>query len=167
MPATLVTRHAAQKVVRALLPWPAPATALGSSFFTTADAIADAFLAEGVSKVFMLGFLGQAEVATSLRPVQASRHGLWAWNEERAAAILKGCEVDLVAGASAADQVKALLWELSSDPQYGLKQIRACTDAFSAGVAVGAYYARDDDDAAERVGNAAVRWQSDWGFTGW
>ena len=172
MPATVVTRHAAQKVVRALLPWAAPASPEGFAFFTTADAIADAFLAKYVSKPFMLGFLARAELETglSLTPnPDAKRHGLWGWSAERADAILKGCEVDLVAGAMPADQVKAVMWELSSDPQWGFKQIRSAShDAYSAGVAVSTYFSRsDDNDDAERTGLAAVRWEKDWGFTGW
>src|SRR5208337_2733406 len=132
----------------------------------------DAFLAKYVSKPFMFGFLARAELETGLSLMpnpDAGRHGLWGWSAARAAAILAGCSVDIVAGATAADQVTAVLWELANDPQCGLKQIRAAAhDAYSAGVAVSTYFSRsDDNDDAERTGLAAVRWEKDWGFTGW
>lgn len=134
-----------------------------NDYESSAVTIAKFWTGAGLTLAQACGLLAQADAESSLNPKAVGDHdeafGLDQWHGSRAAAILKGCGVDLTRLPPLADQLKAALWELENTEKAAFAKIRATRTAYDAGYAAALYWERPSDPAQyEKRGNKAEVW---------
>lgn len=92
------------------------------------------------------GFVANHDAECSLDPTLVGDHGaavgLGQWHSVRAAAILKGCGIDVAKQTDLSLQLRAMWWELQHVETNACAKIRATATAYDAGSAICQYYER-------------------------
>lgn len=116
------------------------------AYYANAATIYQFWLAAGFSPAQAAGLLAQADAESSLNPNAVGDHdrafGLHQWHDARAAAIRKGCGVDVTRLPPLADQLKAAMWELQHSEHAALVHIEAAKTAYAAGYAAARFWER-------------------------
>jgi hypothetical protein len=125
--------------------------ALKPNEMNSIDAIMGQYEKDGYSKKFAAAMASQARSESSFNPNATNYYkgqeykGLFQWNASRRAAILKATGID-VWKASAADQVKASIWEMHHTEQAAAAKINGAKTAWGAGVTADNEWERSGDN---------------------
>jgi Phage tail lysozyme len=155
-----------------------PALPEGKVFFTNARTIFETFKSFGVSDMFAIGMLANAEAESSLDPNamgdrednrNPTAFGLFQWHRDRLIAIKTALGTDIEAEArggrgTTQTQIEAAWWELNTFSSYGKAAIEAAKTAYMAAYEACALFERAGAAAAaDRRGQMAVRWLAYFG----
>ena len=133
------------------------------AYYPAALTIYRFWLDAGLSPAQAAGLLAQCDAESSLNPKAVGDHdqafGLFQWHGARAAAIKRGCGIDLTTLPPLADQLKAALWELEHPEHGALIQIKAAKTAYDAGHAAARFWERPASTLQyARRGDKAEAW---------
>jgi Phage tail lysozyme len=130
-----------------------------------AKVVYDFWIGKGFTPAQAAGFVANADAEVSLDPTLIGDHGqavgIAQWHPDRAAAIIKGCGIDVAKQTDLPSQLAAMWWELQHPEHHALALIQRTTTAYDAGATICRAFERSGLGAQPDIrGKKAQTWDN-------